>query len=467
MSENFKIMLPYVEIKDPHLCTDAHALLSIRRLLFPGLLRHDGQKAEGVLCSKWNVEDEGRVWKFTLKKGLTFTNGRELQAEDVVYSLKRAASPEIEGQLFTITYNEYFGNAIITALDDYTVKLENPEPISDLADFLADLAIIPRGWQSYEDGVGAGAYELLDHGTEKVTLKRRAGISNIPEVLELIAEPDSQKRAGSIAEAKADLALDPPLHMLNKMENSSGVEVLGWDTSLSVVFFVECTAPYLKDVRVRQALNYAVDKNCLIDKVVFGHAKPLNGPFSDRHLAHDPELEPYPYDPEKAKQLLTEARMDKNFELTINAPVIIPSEGPGLASFLAESFENIGINVTVKLHDDRTEYARQVAEKELHGVFCFDSSPLSSYKVLHEKIDSRFAGTWWQGYHNTDVNSLITEAVSTSDDTKRQATYRKAYKILRKEAPWIYLYQARRFWIMRSGAEQAPRFDNLGFFIAD
>ncbi|MDZ7794664.1 MAG: hypothetical protein U5P10_13540 [Spirochaetia bacterium] len=119
----------------------------------------------------------------------------------------------------------------------------------------------------------------------------------------------------------------------------------------------------------------------------------------------------------------------------------------------------------LRLHEDRSEYARQISQKELHGLFCFDSSPLSSYKVLHEKLDSRFAGTWWQGYHNTEVNELISSATATCNADDRQKLYRRAYRILHQEAPWVFLYQPRRFWVAHSSsALTQEHFDDLGFF---
>jgi len=243
MSNTFKILLPYVRIEDPHLCTDAHALLSIRRLLFPGLLSHDGQKAAGVLCTSWESEDQGRQWIFHLKKGLYFSNGKELQAEDVVYSLKRASSPDVGGQLFTVTYNEYFGDAEISSLDNYTVRLVNPDPISDLADLLPDLSIMPKGWKSYDDGTGAGPYELLESSPGRVLLKKRLENANLPEILEVLAEPDSGKRVEKISSGKAELAFDPPLSMMSMLEKSSDVDIFKWNTALSVIFFIECSAP--------------------------------------------------------------------------------------------------------------------------------------------------------------------------------------------------------------------------------
>ena len=469
MSENkYTVLLPYVKVDDPHLCTDSHALLVIRRLLFPGLLNFDGKTSRSVLAESWQQEDSGRTWRFNLKKGQYFENRRELTAEDAVYSLKRAASPDAAGQLFTVTFNEYIGRAKITAASRYSVLLQNPQPIADLEELLPDLSIIPAGWQNYSDGTGPGMYRLSSHDSSSVLLELKQDYyskTHLPRTLLFKAEPDPEKRTALVCSGQAQLALDPLFKTVAELKESPDTEVIGWDTSLCVVFFIDCSAPFLKDFRVRQALNMAVDKEKLIRQIAFSQAKPLNGPLSDRHFACDPKLKPYRFDPEAAVELLRQAGVPEGFRLEVHAPMSIPEEGPALAEFLSESLRKIGITPILRLHSDRTGYAKQIAGKELHGVFCFDSSPLSSYKVLHEKIDSRFAGTWWQGYHNEKVNELISSAAASCSAEIRQGLYRKAYGMLHEDAPWIFLYQPRRFWAAhKSSVLKKQHFDDLGFF---
>ncbi|MFW6207200.1 MAG: ABC transporter substrate-binding protein [Spirochaetota bacterium] len=468
MTDNVTVLLPYVKIEDPHLCTDAHALLVIRRLLFPGLLQHDGTRGYGVLAEKWESSEAGKTWRFTLKRGRSLENGNELTAEDVVYSLKRAADPSVAGQLFTVTYNEYFGNADIYSEDRYTVVLKNPQPIADLEELLPDLAILPNGWKDYEDGAGAGWYRLREQDENSVRLERRVDAPSereLPQSLTFEAVADADERAKQIMLGKAHLALDPPAESIDTLIQRPETIVFGWDTSLSVIFFIDCRMQPLDDVRVRQALNYAVDTEGLIEAVALGHGKALNGPFSDRHFARDPQLRPYSYDPQKAQDLLRQAGVPEDFVLEVHAPTSIPEEGPALARYLADCYEQIGLQTKVRLHQDRSEYARQITAKELHGIFCFDSSPLSSYKVLHEKLDSRFGGVWWQGYHSDEMNALISQASAADDTSERRQLYQQAYRILHNEAPWVFLYQPRRFWAVHTSFRITDQdFNDLGFF---
>jgi peptide/nickel transport system substrate-binding protein len=438
----------------------------MRRLLFQGLLAYDGRSMRGVLAEGWEVEDEGRRWVFHLRRGARFPNGKECDSGDVLYSLKRAASRDVAGELFTVTYHEYIGGADFEAPDPSTVVLRNPAPIADLGELLPDLAVLPAGWRSYADGTGTGDYRLEELTEGRAVLRRRAGAGSRqdgPDTLELRAKSDASARAAELRQGRADLALDPPREELDRAGAGGEIEAVGWDSHLAVIFFIDCRTPPLADPRVRRALNLAVDKERLIDEVLQGRAKPLNGAFSDRHFGWDPRVAPYPYDPAEARSLLQEAGLVDGAPLAINAPTSLPEEAPALAAFLQDSYRAVGISAQVVLHEDRVEYARKVAAKELSGLSCFDSSPLSTYKVLHEKLDSSFAGTWWQGYHHEGINGLLARAAATANSASRRQLYWHIYRILHDEAPWVYLYQPTRYWLRRRDSAQSIGIDALGF----
>jgi len=468
VTESRTIVLPAVGLEDPHLCTDSHAVLTLRRLMFQGLVSYDGANLRGALAEGWEIEDEGHRWVFRLREGARFPDGRECGAADVVYSLKRAASPEVQGQLFTVTWHEYIGQAEIEASDRTTVILRNPQPVADLGELLPDLAILPAGWQSYADGTGTGDWGIEEHEDGRTVLRRRDGPGvgrGSPGRLELRCEGDPFARAGAVLEGRADLALDPHPEELDRAGDDSRVKALGWDSPLSVIFFIDCRGAPLSDPRVRRALNLAVDRERMIEQLLHGRAKPLNGVFSDRHFGRDPRADPYPFDREQARALLREAGVVEGTPLVINAPTRLPEEGPALAAFLAEAYGEAGLAARVVLHEDRHEYARKVAAKELSGLCCFDSSPLSTYKVLHEKLDSRFAGTWWQGFHDDAVNDLLSRASATSNTAERRQLYFHIYRMLRDAAPWVFLYQPRRFWLQRRDGDTDLGIDELGFLV--
>jgi len=111
---------------------------------------------------------------------------------------------------------------------------------------------------------------------------------------------------------------------------------------------------------------------------------------------------------------------------------------------IGEQFADLNVRLEVHLESDRTHYANQVRLKNIHDLCVFDSSPMSAFRVLYEKVDSRVKGSWWEGYGNPEVETLLDEARRTVDRDRRRALYRQCYRILRDDPPWLYLYNHRR-----------------------
>ena len=209
------------------------------------------------------------------------------------------------------------------------------------------------------------------------------------------------------------------------------------------------------DVRVRQALNYALDVPALIREAVGGAAQPLNGPLTPRHFGHDPATAPYPHDPARARALLAAAGYGNGLTLVVDIPTTHPDEAPRLAELMAEQYIEVGVTVQVKTFDDRPAYAEMVKAKRIDDACCFDSSPLSTWRVLREKFHAGVRGAWWEGYSNPEVDALLDQAAAVVDADRRQALYRRAYRLIRDDAPWIFLYSPTLAWGLGSQAGMA------------
>jgi peptide/nickel transport system substrate-binding protein len=98
------------------------------------------------------------------------------------------------------------------------------------------------------------------------------------------------------------------------------------------------------------------------------------------------------------------------------------------------------VTLTVHRVEDRVAYAEQVRAKRIHDMCLFDSSPMSTFRVLNEKIDSRTRGSWWQGYGNAEVEALLDRSRVTVDGAGREALHQQSYAVLRDDPPWLYLY---------------------------
>jgi peptide/nickel transport system substrate-binding protein len=465
------ILQPSLRPLDPHTCTDANAVRNWRYALFEALVEHDGEFFAPVLAEKWQCTENARSWIFTLREGVRFHDGRVLTARDVVYSLQRASGPLVTGELFTVTFHNYLADMELRALDERTVQLQAPESMADLLELLCDMVIIPEGAladrslhgsdpdSGQELPPGTGPYRLEFFSGDTAVLRSWVQYwrtARKQELVEFRGVPSEAERIEALKSGSADLITQLSPESVGELEGSGEGELWPIESNLCVIYLMNLDSAYLGDVRMRQALNYAADKQTIIREILHGQGVALNGPLSSLHFGSDRQLPPYVHDPGRARQLVAEVGL-KGQEILIHCPLSLPDEAPRLTEMLAEQFRQIDIDARIEYHEDRFEYARSIAEKRFEGLFCFDSSPLSTFRVFREKLDSRFHGTWWQGYHNEDANDLLSRAAETADRAVRQAFYRQAYRIYRDEAPWLYLYQPRRLWGIRRSARSALR----------
>lgn len=437
---------------DPHINTDGRDQLSLRYAIYDTLVRRDSAgRFVPALASSWHCEPDARAWTVTLRDDVTFSDGQPLTALDVVASIARVVAPDAPGEMATTgLLSAYFAGSSVEATGNHELRIVMARPIADLLDLLVDIAIIPAdAARSNEVGPqtsGSGPYRLLEHGDGWARVEAVdhywGGAATYHTVL-WRSEPDTDRRVEMLLDGSADLATDIGPGGKRAVESAPGVSTVEADISMCVALLLNASSGVSADRRVRQALNYGADVERIITAVMDGAAQRVNGPLSILHFGQDPSLSPYPHDPVRARALLREAGFEDGLELTIDVPDRLPDEAQDLVAALSEDYARIGVTVTARLHDDRPAYAEMVKAKRIADACCFDSSPLSTYRVLLEKLHSGAAGSWWQGYANLAVDRILDEASATVDDGARQALYRKAYGLIRDDAPWVFLYAPR------------------------
>lgn len=452
-ARELRVLQPVARLADPHVWTDNRGLLSIRWALYEPLVRYgEGGNHRPVLAAGWTVSPDARTWVFHLREAVSFHSGDRLTAWDVVASLDRARCPAMAGELGTSgLFQGYLGSVQVEALNDQVVRITLKEPMADLLDLLMEIPVIPKSWVDEPAGapVGTGPHRLLDAGPEHVLVEVFRGYwggstSSCPVLWQ--AEPDPDQRIERLLAGDADLVTDVPPQRKEQLISRTSVEVVEAPSSVCVVFMCNARSGPCSDRRVRQALHYALDVQEIVNAVKDGAGQPLNGPLTPLHLGFDPTVPPYPYDPNMAQRLLAEAGYARGLQLTLDIPTSVPDEAPQLAEIAREQFARIGLTTEIHVIHDRSEYAERVKRKAIHDACCFDSSPLSTYRVLREKFHSRVQGPWWQGYHNPRVDELLDRAWSTPDRKHRQKLYRRAYRIIRDDAPWLFLYSPTLLW---------------------
>ena len=453
------ILQPTVTLADPHICTDARNRLNIFSAIFDCLVRRNPNPAADpqflpALATNWHVADDARQWTFTLRDDVHFHNGATLTAADVVASLVRACDPSVGGELGTEgVWASYLGDAAIRTAGNDTVSITTAQPLADLLDLLVAIPILPRALCERNVAapladllIGTGPWRLVAHSQTEVLLEpfAKTSVRQPREGLSLCfrAEPERAARVDAFLSGSADLVTNLSAASANEI-HAAGKGTLARSSNLCVAFLLNASKGPATNRAFRQALNHAINVDRMIEQGCPG-AQRLNGPLSPHHFGCDPTLTAYPHDPARARDLLDRAGVGAS--LTVDLPLTLPDEAPLLGDLLAEDLATVGIDVTLRHFADRTAYAHRVKEKRIDDACCFDSSPLSTYRVLREKLNSDVAGPWWQGYANGEVNHLLDQAAATPNDAARQSIYRRAYCLLHEDAPWIFLYHPTNYW---------------------
>ncbi|MEM7799451.1 MAG: ABC transporter substrate-binding protein [Chloroflexota bacterium] len=449
-----KILQPSVQLADPHICSDAKNRLNIFNAIFDTLIRRapSGHFVPG-LAQTYHLAEDARTWTFQLREDVRFHNGATFNAKDVTASLARACDPSVGGELGTEgVWASYLGDATVTAVDPYTVRMVTGRPMADLLDLLIAIPIMPADSlpDLPETLIGSGPYRLAERSADQIVLTA-FGESRIREATapELVwqAIPDENLRIELLSKGEADLITDLSPGGGRSLAGKN-LHLISQASNLCVAFLFNILSGPCTDVRVRQAINHAVDVDRMIAEAADGGATPLNGPLTPLHFGADAELAPFAHDPQKAKALFEEAGLSQS--LVIDLPTRLPDEALRLGEMLAEDLAAVGVEVELRHFEDRVAYAHMVKDKQIDDACCFDSSPLSTYRVLREKINSEVAGPWWQGYHNAIVNRLLDQAAEIVDVDTRRTVYEEAYRIMAADAPWLFLYRPTRFWGSRS-----------------
>ena len=451
-AQDFTIAQNILRLVDPHECTDMKETRSVHEAIFDSLVTRDRNlNYHPGLAKSWDVSPDARSWQFRLQEGVQFHNGEPFDAEAVKYSIERMTRPDIGAALgASAVYAQYLEGVKVSVLDPHTVRVTTVAPLADLLDILVDGYLLPprateaAGTDFKSHPIGTGAYRFVEWvpGERIVAEAYPDHFRGQPRIAKVTWQlvPDRADRIELLRSKQADIITDLEPSDEHQLADLPDGEILKSRNTTSVVFFLNSSQGVLQDVRLRQAINLAVDKEQIISRVLDGAGYPLSSFVGPGHLGYDPAQPPYQPDPGKVQSLLKAAGFENGLELDLMTPTSFPAEAEALSAEIVSQLEALGIETRIHTVTDRTEYANMVRRKEIRDLCCFDSSPLSTYRVLKEKMSSTFTGAWWQGYSNSEVNRLIEQGSQTPDDRARHEIYKRCFRLIHEEAPWLFLY---------------------------
>jgi peptide/nickel transport system substrate-binding protein len=425
--------------------------MNYNNCVFDKLFLFDAQhKIVPRLATSYRMINE-TTCEFKLMKGVKFHNGDPFTALDVKYSIERYLDPKTKSphSTFLTTIDE------AKVIDDYTIRIITKKP---------DALLLKRfAWTSYifpskyikEKGedqflrhpIGTGPFKFVEWVRgDRLVLEANEGYwGGAPLVKTVIfrAIPEDTTRMAGLQTGMVDIAVQVPPFMVDQMKGQ-GINIqsiLGVKTAIIVI---NTLAPGpLQDKRVRQALNYAVDKKAIIEKILLGSGAQTAINLTADCFGFDPSLKPYPYDPEKAKQLLAEAGY-KNLKIEFSTPSGRYMFDKQVAEAVAGMWEKVGITVDLRVRE-WGEYMKDYFSKNMMGV-----GRSQSFIPMYD-ADALFA-TWYTKqsgfsyYSDPEVENWVSEARYQLDEKKRKDLYSKISKKIYEEAPMVYLFTPMDHW---------------------
>ncbi|TVR07487.1 MAG: peptide ABC transporter substrate-binding protein [Salinarimonadaceae bacterium] len=453
MLRSATILQARLPLGDPHDCSDDPDEIALLRAVYDTLVVRSSDGFTPRLAQNWSASREARLWRIRLRPGLIFHDGSPCDAPAVQHSLLRMARPDRGVALGASgVWAPYLAGAEIVAEDALTLRVGLNEPMADFLDLLAQAYIAaPSSFAALDAGrtrapIGAGPFRIVRVTASEILARRfDAQVSGpAPAHYEIIwrAEPDPALRLAALMERRAQVATGLDFATSRALDAAGGtrVETL---SPVCVVVMMEAARGPLSDPRLRRALDLAIDREAIARTATGCAAAPLAGFVSPRHLGAVEGSAPN-RDLARARALVEEAGHGDGLRLTLDYPTSMPDEAPAIAALVADQAAPVGFSIDIRKHEDRAAYARLVSSGEAGDLCVFDSTPLSTFRTLREKLDSRAPGPWWRGYRNPAVEAAIDEGRREPEDARRGAAYARAFRALQDDPAWLCLYNPLR-----------------------
>jgi peptide/nickel transport system substrate-binding protein len=443
---------------DAPICAERNCQNAAGQLFDSLLWVNDNSEIEPALAESWDVSDDGLTYTFHLRKDVTFHNGEPFNADAVVFSWNRYKSPDL-------AWNERWNIADnVEKVDDYTVKvtMSEPKPL-----FLRTVAI---NWQvvppKYFEQVGADEFGLKPVGTgafmfvewvqgDHITFKANPNYwrTGYPKVETLIYHtiPESATRAAAIQTGEVDIVGRLSSEEAKSLLGAPGVQTIRYPVPrVYYVAFNNMTTGVGKpteDAKVRQAMNYAVDIQAIIDSIFEGYATPAEGFIAPGEMGYG-AVKPFTYDPDKAKALLAEAGFANGFEMDMACPAGAYTHFEEVCQAIVGYLGQVGIKINLEIMESG-KYWDLEAKKELPPLF--GDSWSETLGEAYGRMSGALLGAdaAYSSWSDPKIIDMLKQISTTVDTDARKKLYEDLEAYMHESPPFIFLYNPMAFEAIR------------------
>jgi len=396
----------------------------------------------GILAESW--EFQGKKWVFRLKKGIRFHNGAPLTSKDVVFSIHRMRTDKLSLQA------PNFKDVVeMQTPDDHTLILVTKKPNAVLLDRIENRFILSKvaadkyGDQLDQNPIGTGAYKFVSYqrGGNFVITRNDDYWGPKPEIKEVIFRKVTEEaaRVAALEAGQADAINNVPIHDVPRLEKHPRTRVEKIEGLR--MFFLALNPAYkpFDNKLVRQAANYAVDANSIVNNIFDGNGFVLNGPVGPHVIGSDPKLKRYPYDPKRAKELLTKAGYPGGVEVKFYYSAGRYPKDREVCQVIAAQMERGGFKVDLVSQEWAIFWGLSGVNGGKLPFYYIGRGSLTDADTLYDQY-FRTGTTKRVSYSNQEFDKLIEEQQTTGDHKKRLALLQQAGKILMEDVPFVPLY---------------------------
>ena len=422
--------------------------------MFDSLVGIEGDelKPVGLLAERWeNVNPT--TWRFYLRKNVKFHNGDAFDAEDVKYSLDTYLDPKNRRATFV--------KGIVRAevRDRYTVDVVTAEPLASALFDMVRVYMLPRkareamGAQAFAQApIGTGPYKYGEWKRDQQLVLEanpaywRGAVQ--PKRLVFRIVKDAATRAAELRSGGVDIIAAPPVAQLDMLDRGD-TQIAAVKGGRILIYPMNVGKPPFDNRKVREAMNLAVNRDAIVRTVLGGRGVTLAGPFTPAWLGFDPAVKPIPYDPAKARTLVTEAGFPQGIDSAWSTSSGVFLKDTEIAEAVAGQLRQVGIRLRI-VPTDRSKLQRDASEGTFEGLTSlawgtqFEPDPMLQYIMSKPHFST------------PRIQELIKLGRAEVDLEKRRRLYQELYRTAAEESLWLFVHGQDEMWGKRRDVAWTP-----------
>ncbi len=460
---------------DPAVIGD-QTTMAVLANIYEGLLLRKTNTMQPVplLAESYRLVDP-TTWEFKLRQGVKFQDGEDFNADAVKFTIERNLQPSLKAP------QRSFISAIkeVKVVDPYTVDIITNGPYPALPAALTGFTgqmLPPKYVQEHGDQylashpIGTGPYKFVEWvKDDHLTLEANPDYwGGAPKIKTLIFKPmpEVSTRIAALQTGAADIATNIPPDQAPALKNSSNFSIQAVPSLLVVYYGIDSITPGpLTNQKVRQALNYAIDRQTIVKDILRGYGKVSSSSVSDEVFGFDSSLQPYPYDPAKAKELLKEAGYPNGFPLTLDGPIGRYEMDTDVEQAVAGYLQNIGIQATVRTHE-WGQYASMHFGVDNPGSLYMLGWGGSGTFIPELALTPLFqSGQYFSTTKDPELDKLLQTGGQSTDPATRANYFKQAQQLIYNQAYRVFLFQQYDIYGVSSRVQDwNPRTDEFLLF---